>query len=36
LSKPIIDLFHGCQAAYLVTLAAMRNKRSLGCHYRVD
>ncbi|QLA16061.1 L-aspartate oxidase [Desulfolutivibrio sulfoxidireducens] len=36
LSKPIIDLFHGCQAAYLVTLAAMRNKKSLGCHYRVD
>jgi L-aspartate oxidase len=36
LSKPIIDLFNGCQAAYLVTLAAMRNKRSLACHYRVD
>jgi L-aspartate oxidase len=36
LSKPIIDLFHGCQAAYLITLAAMRNKKSLGCHYRVD
>lgn len=36
LSKPIVDLFHGCQAAYIVTLSAMRNTRSLGCHYRVN
>ena len=36
ISKPIIDLFHGCQTAYVVTQAAMRNKKSLGCHYRVD
>ena len=36
LSKPIIDLFHGCQAAYLITQAALRNKKSQGCHYRVD
>ncbi|MBF0482661.1 MAG: L-aspartate oxidase [Desulfovibrionaceae bacterium] len=36
LSKPIVDLFHGCQAAYLITLAAMRNKQSIGCHYRID
>ena len=36
LSKPIVDLFHGCQAAYLITLAAMRNKQSLGCHYRIN
>ncbi|WP_243367461.1 L-aspartate oxidase [Fundidesulfovibrio soli] len=36
LSKPIIDLFHGCQAAYIITLSAMRNTRSLGCHYRVN
>ena len=36
ISKPIVDLFHGCQAAYIVTLAAMRNIRSLGCHFRVD
>jgi L-aspartate oxidase len=36
LSKPIIDLFHGSHTAYIVTMAAMRNKKSLGCHYRVD
>ncbi|GFK94349.1 L-aspartate oxidase [Fundidesulfovibrio magnetotacticus] len=36
LSKPIVDLFHGCQAAYIITLLAMRNTRSLGCHYRVN
>ena len=36
LSKPIIDLFHGCQAAYIITQAALRNKKSQGCHYRVD
>ncbi|GAB6035545.1 L-aspartate oxidase [Fundidesulfovibrio butyratiphilus] len=36
ISKPIVDLFHGCQAAYLITLSAMLNKKSLGCHYRVD
>ncbi len=36
LSKPIVDLFHGCQAAYLITLAAMRNTKSLGCHYRLN
>jgi L-aspartate oxidase len=36
ISKPIIDLFHGCQTAYMVTLAAMRNKKTQGCHYRAD
>ncbi len=36
LSKPLVDLFHGCQTAYMVTMAALRNKQSLGCHYRVD
>jgi len=36
LSKPLIDLFHGSQTAYVVTQAAMRNTKSLGCHYRVD
>ncbi len=36
LSKPVIDLFHGCQAAFLITQAALRNKKSQGCHYRVD
>lgn len=32
LSKPIIDLFHGCYAAYLVTMAAQSNRQSIGCH----
>ncbi|MEA4857141.1 L-aspartate oxidase [Solidesulfovibrio sp.] len=36
LSKAIVDLFHGCQAAYTITIAAMQNRRSMGCHYRVD
>lgn len=36
LSKPLLDLFHGCQAARSITLSAMLNTRSLGCHYRVD
>lgn len=36
ISKPIVDLFHGCQTAYIITLAAMRNTKSLGCHYRIN
>ncbi|QJB58499.1 L-aspartate oxidase [Pseudodesulfovibrio sp. zrk46] len=36
LSKPIIDLFHGSQAAYIITLAALRNRETKGCHYRAD
>lgn len=36
LSKPIIDLFHGSQAAYIITLAAQRNKETKGCHFRAD
>ncbi|MFP4070754.1 MAG: L-aspartate oxidase [Desulfovibrionales bacterium] len=36
ISKPLVDLFHGCQTAYLVTLAALRNPTSQGCHYRAD
>ena len=35
MSKPIVDLFHGCQTAYLITQAALRNTTSMGCHYRV-
>ena len=35
ISRPIIDLFHGCQAAYIITLAALRNKDSRGCHHRI-
>ncbi len=36
LSKPLLDLFHGCQAAYILTQAALRNRKSLGCHQRLD
>ncbi len=36
LSKTIIDLFHGSQAAYIITLAALRNKKTRGCHFRAD
>lgn len=35
LSKPLIDLFHGCQTACLVTQAALRNPQDLGCHHRI-
>ena len=35
-STQLIDLLHGCRAAYICTLAAHRNKSSLGCHHRVD
>lgn len=36
ISKPLVDLFHGSQTAYVITQAAMRNKNSIGCHHRVD
>ncbi len=36
LSKSLVDLFHGCQTAYLITQAALRNTSALGCHHRVD
>lgn len=36
ISKPLVDLFHGCLSAYIITTAAMRNTRSMGCHFRVD
>ena len=36
LSKNLLDLFHGCQTAYLITQAALRNTSALGCHHRVD
>jgi L-aspartate oxidase len=35
MSRPILDLFHGCQTAYLITQAALRNKEDIGCHHRV-
>lgn len=34
MSKELIDLFHGAYAAYIVTLASLRNNESKGCHYR--
>ena len=34
-TRPLVDLFHGCQTAYLITQAALRNRKSLGCHYRI-
>ncbi|MDR2892810.1 MAG: L-aspartate oxidase [Deltaproteobacteria bacterium] len=36
LSKPLVDLFHGCQAAYVIVQACLRNKKSIGCHVIVD
>ena len=36
LSKRLIDLFHGCLTAYIVTMAAKRNTNSIGCHYRAN
>lgn len=36
ISKPLIELFHGCQSAYVLTQAAMRNPKKLGCHNMVD
>ncbi|QJB57427.1 FAD-dependent oxidoreductase [Pseudodesulfovibrio sp. zrk46] len=36
ISKPIIDLFHGCYASYIVTMAALANKTSIGCHALQD
>jgi len=36
ISKPIIDLFHGSQTAYIITLAALRNRKTKGCHFRAD
>lgn len=35
MSRPIVDLFHGCQTAYLITQAALRNTEDIGCHHRV-
>jgi len=35
-SKPIIDLFHGSQSAYIITLAALRNTETKGCHFRTE
>jgi L-aspartate oxidase len=34
ISRSIVELFHGCQAAYIITTSALRNKQSIGCHFR--
>ncbi len=36
ISPPLIQLFHGSHTAYVITQAALRNKKSLGCHQRVN
>ncbi|MFW5735211.1 MAG: FAD-binding protein, partial [Oceanidesulfovibrio sp.] len=36
LSKNLVSLFHGCHTAYIITMAAHRNKQSIGTHHRVD
>jgi L-aspartate oxidase len=36
ISRPLVDLFHGSQTAYVITQAAMRNTASIGCHHRID
>lgn len=36
LSRPLIGLFHGAETANLIAYAALRNRRSHGCHYRTD
>ncbi len=33
ISKPLVDLFHGSYAAYILAMSALRNKQSVGCHY---
>jgi L-aspartate oxidase len=33
ISKPLVELFHGSYAAYVVALSALRNKKSVGCHF---
>ncbi len=34
ISKSLVELFHGCHAAYIITTSALRNKHSAGCHFR--
>lgn len=36
ISKSMVELFHGQQAASLVASAAIRNPRSIGAHFRKD
>ncbi|MCK9240046.1 L-aspartate oxidase [Desulfocurvus sp.] len=34
ISQTLIDLFHGCHAAFLITVAARSNPETRGCHFR--
>lgn len=34
ITMPLLSLFHGCQTAYLITQAAMRSPKSVGCHHK--
>lgn len=36
LSKPLIDLYHGCLAAGIIAMSSLGNKQSLGCHHLQD
>ncbi|GAB6887328.1 L-aspartate oxidase [Desulfothermus okinawensis JCM 13304] len=36
ISKNLIDLFHGCQSSIIITNAAYRNTKTVGCHFRVN
>ncbi len=31
--KPLVELFHGSYASYIIAMSALRNKESKGCHY---
>ncbi|SDN99486.1 L-aspartate oxidase [Desulfonauticus submarinus] len=33
LNSDLIKLYHACQSAYIVTTSALKNKKSIGCHY---
>jgi L-aspartate oxidase len=36
ISRSLVELFHGCQVAIVVTWSALRSGKSQGCHYRID
>ncbi len=36
ISKSLIDLFHGCQCAIIITDSAYRNPKTTGCHFRIN
>jgi L-aspartate oxidase len=36
MSANLVDLFHGCTAAGLITEAALRNPNSVGCHFLIQ